>query len=126
QKNGAAISGATSASYTTPAETTADTGAQFTVVVTNSVGNATSNAAILTVTPAPVAPLITTQPTSQTITAGQTATFSVTASGTAPLGYQWLKNGITISGATLSTYTTPAETTSDSGAQFTVAASNAW
>src|SRR5258708_30625830 len=40
-----------------------------------------------------VAPSITTQPASQTVTAGQTATFSVTASGTPPLNYHWLKNG---------------------------------
>jgi hypothetical protein len=124
QKNGAAISGATSASYTTPAETTGDNGAQFTVVVTNSTGNVTSSAAILTVNPAPVAPSITTQPANKTITAGQTATFSVTAAGTAPLSYQWQKNGAAISGATSSSYTTPAETAADSGAQFTVVVSN--
>jgi hypothetical protein len=124
QKNGAAISGATSSSYTTPAETTSDTGAQFIVIVSNSVGSVTSNAATLTVNPAPVAPSITTQPTSQTVTAGQTATFSVTASGTAPLSYQWQKNGAAISGATSSSYTTPAETTSDTGALFTVVVSN--
>jgi hypothetical protein len=123
-KNGTAIGGATSASYTTPAETTADNGAQFTVVVTNSVGNVTSNAAILTVNPAPVAPSITAQPASQTITAGQTATFSVTASGTAPLSYQWRKNGTAIGGATTASYTTPAETTADNGAQFTVVVTN--
>src|SRR6202035_868378 len=110
RKNGTAISGAAAASYTTPAETTSDSGAQFTVVVTNSAGNVTSNAAILTVNPAPVAPSITTQPVSQSITAGQTATFSVTASGTAPLSYQWQKNGIVVSGAISSSYTTPAET----------------
>jgi Ig-like domain-containing protein len=124
QKNGAAISGATSSSYTTPAETTSDNGAQFTVVVSNSAGTVTSNAATLTVNPAPVAPSITTQPTSQTVTAGQTATFSVSATGTAPLSYQWQKNGAAISGATSSSYTTPAETTSDNGAQFTVVVSN--
>ena len=124
QKNGAAISGATSSSYTTPAETTSDNGAQFAVVVSNSAGAATSNAAVLTVNPAPVAPSITTQPSSKTITAGQTATFSVSASGTAPLNYQWQKNGTAIGGATLSSYTTPAETTADSGAQFTVLVSN--
>ena len=124
QKNGAPISGATSASYTTPAETTSDTGAQFTVVVSNSAGSVTSSAATLTVNPAPVAPSITTQPTGQTVTAGQTATFSVTATGTAPLSYQWQKNGAAISGATSSSYTTPAETTSDTGAQFTVVVSN--
>src|SRR4029077_12626901 len=83
-----------------------------------------SNAAILTVSAAPVAPSITAQPTSQTITAGQTATFSVTATGTAPLSYQWRKSGTPITGATSSSYTTPAETTADTGAQFTVAVSN--
>ena len=124
QKNRAAISGATSSSYTTPGTTTADNGAQFTVVVSNSFGNATSNAAILTVTAAPVAPSITTQPVSRTVTAGQTATFSVIANGTSPLSYQWNKNGAAISGATSSTYTTPATTSSDNGAQFTVLVSN--
>ncbi len=123
-QNGTAISGATSSSYTTPAETTSASGAQFTVVVSNSVGNATSSAATLTVNPAPVAPSITTQPSSVTITAGQTATFSVTATGTAPLSYQWSQNGTAISGATSSSYTTPAETTSANGTQFTVVVSN--
>jgi hypothetical protein len=124
QKNGVAISGATSSSYTTPAETTSDNGAQFSVIVSNSAGTATSNSAVLTVNPAPVAPSITTQPSSKTITTGQTATFSVSASGTAPLNYQWQKNGAAISNATSSSYTTPAETTSDNGAQFTVVVSN--
>jgi putative Ig domain-containing protein/malectin (di-glucose binding ER protein)/ASPM-SPD-2-Hydin domain-containing protein/Ig-like domain-containing protein len=72
----------------------------------------------------PLTPSITTQPTSQTVTAGQTATFSVTSSGAAPLSYQWRKNGTSISGATSSSYTTPSETTSDGGAQFTVVVSN--
>jgi hypothetical protein len=124
QKKGTAISGGTSSSYTTPAETTADNGTQFAVVVSNSAGTATSNSAVLTVNPAPVAPSITTQPSSKTITAGQTATFSVSASGTAPLNYQWQKNGTAISSATSSSYTTPAETTSDNGAQFTAVVSN--
>ncbi|HKW61802.1 MAG TPA: immunoglobulin domain-containing protein [Candidatus Acidoferrum sp.] len=124
QKNGANISGATSASYTTPATTTSDTGSTFAVVVSNSAGTATSNAATLTVTPAPVAPTITTQPANQTVTAGQTATFSVVATGTAPLSYQWQKNGSNISGATSASYTTPATTTSDSGSTFVVVVSN--
>ena len=124
QKNGTAISGATSSTYITPAAATSDTGSQFTVVVSNSAGNAISNAATLTVTASAVAPSITTQPASQTVTAGQTATFSVAASGTAPLSYQWRKNGTAISGATSSTYTTPVATTSDTGSQFTVVVSN--
>lgn len=69
-------------------------------------------------------PSITTQPVNQTVTAGQTATFSVTSSGTAPLSYQWSKNGAAISGATSSTYTTSVTIAPDSGSQFTVAVSN--
>jgi Abnormal spindle-like microcephaly-assoc'd, ASPM-SPD-2-Hydin/Immunoglobulin I-set domain len=124
RKNTAAISGATSSTYTTPAETTADNNAQFTVVVSNAAGSATSNAAVLTVASAAVAPTITTQPANQTIIAGKTATFSVAASGTAPLTYQWSKNGIVISGATSAAYTTPAESTTDNNAKFNVAVTN--
>jgi hypothetical protein len=79
--------------------------------------------------PAPVisaaAPSIATQPANQTVTAGQTATFSVTAMGTTPLTYQWQKSGTAITAATSSSYTTPATTTADSGSQFTVVVSNA-
>src|SRR5437660_1791107 len=89
QKNGANINGATAASYTTPATTTADNGATFQVVVSNSAGSKTSAAATLTVNAAAVAPTITTQPANQAVTAGQTATFSVVANGTALLTYQW-------------------------------------
>jgi hypothetical protein len=123
-KNGAAISGATSSTYTTPAETTADNNAAFTAEVSNTAGNATSNAATLTVTSSVVAPAITTQPASQSVIAGKTASFTVAASGTAPLTYQWSKNGAAITGATSSAYTTPAETTTDNNAKFTVAVSN--
>src|SRR5437016_4454448 len=70
------------------------------------------------------APSITNQPASQMVTAGQTATFSVVATGTAPLSYRWMKGGTTIPGATSSSYTTPATTSSDTGSQFTVMVSN--
>lgn len=72
----------------------------------------------------PVAPYINTQPANQTVTAGQTATFNVTASGTSPLSYQWQKNGADITGATSASYTTLATTTADSGEQFRVVISN--
>ncbi|MBS0379828.1 MAG: immunoglobulin domain-containing protein [Proteobacteria bacterium] len=122
QKNGTPISGATGTSYTTPAETTTDSGATFSVVVSNSAGNVASRAAILTVTA--VAPTITTQPADTTVTAGKTATFAVVAAGTAPLSYQWKKNGTAIGGATAASYTTPSETTADNGATFQVTVSN--
>jgi hypothetical protein len=60
------------------------------------------------------------------VTAGQTATFSVVASGTAPLSYQWQENGTAISGATSSSYTTPVTTTANSGEQFRVEVTNTY
>src|SRR5258707_10642414 len=65
---------------------------------------------------APVAPTISTQPVNQTVTAGQTAAFAGTASGTPPLSYQWQKKGANIPGAASPGYTTPPTTTSDNGA----------
>ncbi len=123
RKNSAAITGATAASYTTPATTSADSGATFSVVVTNSVGSATSANATLTVNAA-TAPTITTQPASQSVTAGATATFTVGASGTAPFTYQWRKNGTAIAGATAASYTTPATALADSGSIFSAVVSN--
>lgn len=125
QKNSQDISGATSSSYSTPPAVSGDNGATFRVVVTNAAGTATSAAATLTVTAAPVGPTITTQPSNQTVSAGQTATFSVAASGTAPLMYQWQKNNLNISGATSATYVTPPTVSGDNGASFRVMVTNA-
>ena len=63
-------------------------------------GAVTSAAASLTVNPAPVAPSITSQPAGQTVTVGGDASFSVTANGTAPIFYQWRRNGVNLAGAT--------------------------
>jgi hypothetical protein len=119
RKNSVAVSGATGASYTTPPAASSDTGSKFDVVVSNSVGNATSNPATLTVNAAgSSAPQITMPPTNQTVNVGQAATFSVTATGTAPLSYQWQKNSVNIAGANSSTYTTPATISTDTGSKF--------
>ena len=125
KKNSAAISGATASSYTTPATTSADNGSTFAVVISNAAGSITSNSATLTVGPNPTAPGITTEPMNETVHAGQTATFSVVASGTAPLNYQWTKNTVDITGATAASYTTPATTNADNGEAFAVVVSNA-
>jgi hypothetical protein len=122
-KNGVNISGATSEFYVTPATTTADNGARFAVVVSNVAGSVTSNNATLTVISA-IPPSITTQPANVTVRAGRKAKFTVTATGTAPLTYQWMKNGVNISGATRASYTTPATTGADNGALFAVVVSN--
>jgi Lipid A 3-O-deacylase (PagL)/OmpA-like transmembrane domain len=73
---------------------------------------------------APVAPSITSQPSSQTVNPGQTATFAVVATGTAILTYQWRLNSAVIIGANSSLYTTPAATVADNGALFSVTVSN--
>jgi outer membrane protein assembly factor BamB len=75
--------------------------------------------------PTAVAPAITAQPAAQTVAVGQTATFTVAASGTAPMTYQWQKSGAAISGATAPSYTTPATTTADNGTVFVAVVTNA-
>jgi beta-galactosidase len=69
------------------------------------------------------APHITVQPLSQTVTAGQATSFSVSATGSG-VTYQWQKNGGAIIGATNSSYSTPATTVSDSGSEFTITVSD--
>src|SRR5260370_3880907 len=69
-------------------------------------------------------PSIVSQPESRTVTANQTATFTVAVTGTPPLSYQWRKNGANIAGATAASYMTPSTTMSDSGSTFDVVVSN--
>ena len=114
------VSGATGLTYTVIAST-AQNGKEFRAVFTNASGNVTSNPATLTVPL--VAPTVTAQPVSQTITAGQQATFTATASGTPLPTVQWqasTDNGKTwsgISGATSSTYSFAVNQT-ESGEKF--------
>jgi glucose/arabinose dehydrogenase len=72
------------------------------------------------------APSITTQPTSQTISEGKPATFSVAASGTPQLNYQWQRNGIDIKGANSESYTLVSVSLADNGAKFRVVVSNSF
>ncbi len=120
-KNGVDIAGATKNAYTIPPALVADNGSLFSVKVSNPGGTVTSTSAKLTVR---IPPAITTQPADKTVAAGTTAKFSVTATGT-NLSYQWRKNGVNISGATKSSYTTPATVKADSGSLFSVIVSNA-
>ena len=73
--------------------------------------------------PAVAAPVISVQPTNQSVPMGLPATYAVTATGSA-LHYQWTKNGAAIAGATQSSYSTPATTFADTGASFVVTVSN--
>lgn len=71
-----------------------------------------------------MAPTITSNPLSQTVTAGLPATFSVNAAGTSPINYQWYENGAVISGANSASYTTVATSGADNGASFQCVVSN--
>jgi 6-phosphogluconolactonase (cycloisomerase 2 family) len=97
-KNGSALSGATAASYTTPATSGADDNATFTVTVSNSLGSVTSASATLHVNFVSILG----QPTNQLASTGGGATFTVGATG--PVGgtlhYQWKKGGVALAGAT--------------------------
>ena len=123
------ISGATSATYTVSSTTTSMSGTQYECVVTNSAGSVTSSAATLTVNSSTVAPSITSQPVSMTVTAAAVASFSVAATGTPAPTYQWMQsvNGgafTAISGATSATYTIASTTTSMSGTQYKCVVTN--
>ena len=72
---------------------------------------------------APKLPTITTQPLNQTVNAGQTANFTVVATGTS-LSYQWQKNGTNIPGATSASYTTAPTTMLDNGSTYRVNVTN--
>ena len=78
-----------------------------------------------TPTPTPAPPMITTQPANRKVRVGDTATFTVVATGT-DLGYQWRKNGVNISRATKDSYTTPPTTLDDSGSLFSVVVKNTY
>ena len=91
--NGGRISGARTNTLSVTSVQPADAGS-YTLVVSNAAGVVTSAAATLTVISPPA---ITAQPVSQSVAAGSNASFSVTASGTLPLSYQWLLNGTNLS-----------------------------
>ena len=72
---------------------------------------------------AATAPTITSQPSASSVAVGSAASLSVVAGGTAPLSYQWRKDGVAISGATSSTYTIASTKNSDAGS-YTVVVTN--
>jgi len=118
--NGTDRPGATTSVLTIPSAQVSDQGS-YSVVVTNLLGSATSGDAVLTVNVVG-APVITTQPQSQTVSVGQSATFTVDASGTPPLSYQWRFNGTDRPGATTSVLTIPSAQVSDQGSYSVVVA----
>lgn len=116
RRNGVNISGATDTSYTRTNVQPADAGS-YSVIVSNFVSSTTSTDAVLGVN---IPPSITTQPQSQSAGPGANVAFSVVASGTAPLSYQWRKDGANVVGANTSTYTRTSVTANDAGSYFVV------
>jgi len=111
--------------FTAPGVTT-DTVLSFQLTVTDDAGAFTTDSVNVTVTPDIVTPPgIVTQPIDQTVMTGQAATFSIVASGSAPLSYQWRRDYVDIPGATGSSYTTPGTTLADSGITYDGVVSNA-
>ena len=118
--NGAPIGGAVGNSYQIVNAQPSHAG-NYDVVVSNAARLTTSAAAALTVHGPPT---ITAQPQSITVLVGSSANFSVTATGEAPLSYQWRKNGVAIGGTTASSYTIASAQTGDAG-NYDVVVSNA-
>lgn len=113
------ISGATTSTYTKGNAQLADSGSYY-VVVTNIADQITSFEVTLIVPPQIVA-----QPQSVTVLQGNNAAFRVTATGTAPLSYQWTFNGNPISGATLNSFTVSSARVSDAGSYAVVVSNDA-
>jgi gliding motility-associated-like protein len=127
--DGGRISGATTSSVTIDPVMLGDASANYNVVVSGTCPSAVTSADItLTVDPATV---ITVQPANQTVCEGNPVSFTVTASGTAPLGYQWMRGGVNlvnggnISGATSATLTIDPAMTADAGTDYSVMISGA-
>ena len=100
RKDGVLLPNETSSYFNRSYVTTADSG-DYTMTVINQVGSITSPVLHVTVRP-PVPPSITGQPQSLAVSPGHTANFSINATGTSPLSYQWYGNGVAIMGATSS------------------------
>jgi photosystem II stability/assembly factor-like uncharacterized protein len=102
--HGTNLPGASTSTYSITDAQPANAG-DYQVVVSDFSGAITSAVTVLTVTGSPALPIITTQPQSLLVNPGANATFSVTATGSAPLSYQWLFFGTNLPGATYPSFT---------------------
>lgn len=112
RKGGKDITGATSSWYVIPTATP-DYAGSYDCVIHNDCGQVTTNTATLTVnngTPA----IITAQPVGLIKSVGESASFSVAATGTS-LTYQWRKDWVNIPGATSTSYSIPSVATASAG-----------
>lgn len=121
--NGVDLPGEVEATLRIPRAQVSDAG-EYSVVVTNSGGSATSASARLTVASAPVAPFIVRQPFGRDVRLGEGFTLSVTAKGTPTPTLQWRLNGAPIAGATQASYSVPRAQHAHVG-DYSVVATNA-
>lgn len=121
RKDGQAIQGATAATLTLPAVTSAAAG-RYDVVVTSSGGTLTSDAADLVVL---VPPSVVTAPKEVTVAEGAPWELRVEAAGTAPLSYQWQFQGADLAGETSAVLARAAGSTNDTGAYQVVVRNSA-
>jgi len=119
RKDGVTIPNANASSLVLTGAQPGDSGT-YSVVVTNPGGSVTSAGAVLVVQGPPQ---VTTHPTAQTVNEGEAASFSVVATGTGPLSYQWRRNGQNVPNATNSTLNLPA-VTHDRGGLYSVVVQN--
>lgn len=122
QRNGVNLPGATGAALTLT-NVNASSAGSYTVAVSNSVGVTVSTPASLMVRTPSAGPTLVTQPTSAAVAPGASVTFSVVATGTAPLAYQWRKDGQALSGQTGATLHL-SNVSAGSAGSYTVVVSN--
>lgn len=118
RKNGSPIGSPTSSNTLTITSAAEGDEASYDVIVSNYISSATSNPATITINN-PV--LFTTNPISKIVSQGASASFTAAATGTAPITYQWRKNGQNIPSATLASYTINTTTAEDAGVYDVVA-----
>ena len=112
--NGVPIAGAAGAQFQI-AQTVLTNAGNYSVIARNPGGAVTSAPVTLTILPEPKPPTITLQPASQSVPAGGKATFSVIATGTAPLAFQWTYKGVDVPSETNSTLILSPVVTNQSG-----------
>jgi hypothetical protein len=93
------VAGAQSSSYTVASAVNADDGAQFRLIASNGAGSAASAPAVLNVVSQAAPPTIVSTSGDLTVPIGSSAVFAATVNGTAPLSFQWHRNGIALTGA---------------------------